>query len=73
MPADIAVKGGDQRHHELVGQLRSIGPDGPTYEVLRIIDDKRARIVILEAEREVDYDIEDILIDPGPDAAWKNR
>jgi hypothetical protein len=53
----------------LVGTLHSIGPDGPTYEVLRIIDHKRALICILESEREVEYDIEDILADPGPDAA----
>ena len=60
------------KHQDLVGTLHSIGPDGPTYEVLRILDDRRALICILEAEREVEYEIEDILRDPGPDAAWKN-
>ncbi len=58
---------------DLVGSTRSIGPDGPTYQVLRIIDETRALISILEAERQVEYDIADILKDPGPDAAWKNR
>ncbi len=60
-------------HQELVGTLHSIGPDGPTYEVVKIIDEKQALICILDAEREVSYDIEDILTDPGPDAAWKGR
>ena len=58
---------------DLVGSMRSIGPDGPTYQVLRIVDETRALISILEAERQVEYDIADILKDPGPDAAWKNR
>ena len=69
----ISVASQNQAYHELVGTLHSIGPDGPTYEVIRIIDQKRALICILEAEREVEYDITDILSDPGPDAAWKNR
>jgi hypothetical protein len=56
----------------LVGSFHSIGPDGPTYQVLRILDDKRALICILDAEREVDYSIADILEDPGPDA-WRSQ
>lgn len=56
----------------LVGQLRSIGPDGPTYEVLQIVYGRLARILVPEAEREVEYPIEDILTDPGPDSAWKS-
>ena len=67
------VPQGAAEHAPLVGTFRSIGPDGPTYEVLQIIDERRARILILESEREVEYDIKDILHDPGPDAAWKNR
>ena len=62
-----------ERFQRLVGELRSIGPDGPTYEVLSIVNDKHALIRILEDERQVEYDIEDILLDPGPDAAWKTR
>jgi hypothetical protein len=57
----------------LVGELRSIGMDGPTYEVLRILDEKRALIRILESERDVSYPIVEILRDPGPDAAWQSR
>jgi hypothetical protein len=56
----------------LIGELRSIGPDGPTYEVLSIIDRDTARIRILESERDVDYPISEIVKDPGPDAAWKS-
>ena len=64
---------GPTKHQALVGSHHSIGPDGPTYEVVRIIDNEKALICILEAEREVEYEIADILQDPGPDAAWKNR
>jgi hypothetical protein len=56
---------------DLIGTLRSIGPDGPTYEVCKIIDDETAVIRILECEREVEYPVRAILADPGPDAAWK--
>ena len=70
---ETALLDNQARNDDLIGLLRSMGPDGPTYEVLRILDDKRALIRILEAERDVQYDIEDILADPGPDAAWKNR
>jgi hypothetical protein len=58
-------------HSFLVGQLRSIGPDGPTYQVLRILDEQRALIRILDAERDVDYGIASIITDPGPDASRK--
>ena len=60
-------------HEALVGTFHSIGPDGPTYEVVRILDHTRAIICILDAEREVDYPIADIFTDPGPDAAWKSN
>ena len=59
-------------HEALVGSFHSIGPDGPTYKVLRILDEKRAIICILDAEREVDYPIADIMLDPGPDA-WRSQ
>ena len=51
---------GPTKHLALVGSYRSIGTDGPTYEVLRIIDDEKALICILESERKVEYDIADI-------------
>ena len=69
--ATAALKDRTSLHLDLVGTLHSIGPDGPTYEVVRILDEKQALICILESLREVPYDIEDILTDPGPDAAWK--
>ncbi len=61
------------RFEPLIGQHRSIGPDGPTYLILKMLDREHALICILESEREVRYPIEEILLDPGPDAAWKNR
>ena len=75
--ADIERDGsatvGIERFESLVGEHRSIGPDGPTYLILAIVDPQHARMCILESDREVLYLIEDILLDPGPEAAWKNR
>ena len=52
------------RFEKLVGQFRSIGPDGPTYEVVSITDSTCARIWIIPEDDDEDYDIEDILLDP---------
>ena len=49
----------------LVGSLRRIAGIGPAYEVLRIIDDRNAPILVLESGQEADYPIADVLLDPG--------
>ena len=51
----------------LVGSFHRIGHYGPPYEVLRLIDEKEALIVLLETGEEVEYPIADILTDPDPD------
>ena len=53
-----------ERFLRLVGQYRSIGPDGPEYEVVSIESPTKAKIWIVGNEENEDYDIEDILIDP---------
>ncbi len=52
------------RFDKLVGQYRSIGPDGPKYQVVGIKDSTVARIWIIPNEDDDDYQIEDILLDP---------
>ena len=51
----------------IVGSYHRIGHFGPAYEVLRLLNDKEALIVLLETGEEVEYPIEDILTDPDPD------
>ena len=49
---------------DLVGALKTFGEYGPAYEVLRIIDDTEAWIVVPESGEELAYPISDILKDP---------
>jgi len=50
----------------LIGTYHTIGEYGPAYQVLSIVDSKRAKIVLLETDEEVTYGVEDILQDPAP-------
>ena len=61
---DLAGVCSKDRFQPLVGQYRSIGPDGPEYEVVSIESPTRAIIWIVANEDNDDYDIEDILLDP---------
>jgi Family of unknown function (DUF5397) len=51
----------------LVGTYHRIGHYGPAYEVLKIVDDVNALVVLLETGEEVAYPIADIRTDPHPD------
>ena len=55
-------------HVSLVGQFRRIAGIGPAYEVLRIVSETEARIMVVESGEEVDYPIADIFLDPDADA-----
>ncbi len=57
----------DQIFAYLIGTFRRIGPYGPSYEVVAIIDEDTARIALLETGEEVQYSVQDILGDPDPD------
>ena len=52
----------------LVGTYHRIAGVGPSYEVLSILDDKYASIMLLETGETVKYRLEDIRLDPHPDA-----
>ena len=61
---DLASVCNKERFQPLVGQYRSMGPDGPEYEVVSIESPTMARIWVVGNEENDDYEIEDILIDP---------
>ncbi len=48
----------------LVGSIRRFGSYGVLYEVLKEIDEKSARIRVLETGEETAYPIKDIATDP---------
>ncbi len=50
---------------ELVGTVRRFGPHGILYEIVRIVDDKRALIRVLDTGEEVSYPLTKILADPA--------
>ena len=52
------------RYEKLVAQYRTIGPDGPTYQVVSITDDTSAKIWIIPNDEDDLYMIENILLDP---------
>lgn len=65
--ADIAGVVGGSRYSKLVGQVRSIGPDGPKYEVVSVDDMGGAWIWIIPNDENDPYFVEDILLDPFAD------
>lgn len=48
----------------LVGHVRRFGPYGVLYEVVRILDDKRALIRVIDTGEETPYSLDKILADP---------
>jgi hypothetical protein len=50
--------------HALIGSVRRFGPDGVLYEILKIFDDRRALIRVIDTGEETAYSIADILNDP---------
>ena len=62
--SDIAGTATRERFLRLVGQYRSMGPDGPEYEVMSIESPTKAKIWVVGDEESKDHEIEDILIDP---------
>lgn len=61
---DLAGTRTRERFEPLVGQYRSMGPDGPEYEVVSIETPTIAKIWVVGDEDNQDYEIQDILIDP---------
>jgi hypothetical protein len=65
--ADLAGIMGVARYGKLVGQVRSIGPDGPKYEVVSVNENGGAQIWIIPNDGNDPYDVADILLDPFAD------
>ena len=61
---DLAGNMSAERFVPLIGQYRSMGPDGPEYMVASIESSTAAKIWIVGNEENDEYAIEDILIDP---------
>ena len=64
---DVAGMTGPARFASLIGQVRSIGSDGPKYEVVSVDDKGGAKIWIIPNDDNDDYVVEDILLDPFAD------
>jgi hypothetical protein len=48
----------------LVGRVRRFGPYGVLYEIVKILDDQRALIRVIDTGEEAPYSIDKILADP---------
>ena len=49
----------------LVGTVRRFGPHGVLYEVVKILDDQRALIRVIDTGEETPYRLAHILADPA--------
>ena len=49
----------------LIGRVRRFGPQGVLYEVVKILDDRRALIRVLDTGEETAYSLDKILADPA--------
>jgi len=49
----------------LVGTVRRFGPHGVLYEVIKILDDQRALIRVIETGEETPYELSKISADPA--------
>jgi len=49
----------------LVGHVRRFGSHGVLYEIVRILDDRRALIRVIDTGEEAPYSLEKILADPS--------
>jgi hypothetical protein len=48
----------------LPGTVRRFGPHGVLYEIVKLIDDERALVRVLDTGEETPYSLEKILADP---------
>jgi hypothetical protein len=49
----------------LIGSVRRFGPDGVLYEVIRILDDQKALIRVIDTGEETPYALAKIAVDPA--------
>jgi hypothetical protein len=48
----------------LAGSIRRFGPHGVLYQVIKVLDDKRALIRVIDTGEETPYSLDKILADP---------
>ncbi len=48
----------------LIGSVRRFGPHGVLYQVVDVVDDRRALIRVLDTGEETTYSLEHVLADP---------
>jgi hypothetical protein len=53
-----------QPSHSLVGAIRRFGPDGVLYEVVKILDERRAVIRVISSGEETEYLLTKVFADP---------
>jgi hypothetical protein len=49
---------------EFLGTIRRFGPHGVLYEIMKIIDDKRALVRVLDTSEATAYSLRKIAMDP---------
>ena len=64
---NVAVTKPPVSRSNLIGTYHRIAGIGPSYQVLTILDERYASIVLLETGETVKYRLEDIELDPHPD------
>jgi hypothetical protein len=48
----------------LIGTVRRFGPHGVLYEIVKLLDEKRALIRVLDTGEQTPYALENIIADP---------
>jgi uncharacterized protein DUF5397 len=48
----------------LIGTIRRFGPHGVLYEIVKLLDEKRALIRVLDTGEQTPYALENIIADP---------
>jgi hypothetical protein len=51
-------------HTDIIGSVRRFGPHGVLYEVLKLLDDQRALIRVIDTGEETPYALSKISADP---------
>ena len=64
MHAGTAAMNIHPRAPTLVGTVRRFGPEGVLYEIIKILDERRALIRVIDTGEEAPYALDKILADP---------
>ena len=53
-----------QKHGDLVGQFRRLGPAGPAYEIIKVDDDGTVHVELVYNDERVTFPLTEVLDDP---------